>query len=52
MKAEGYVIYGGLGDAAKTSFRVCALGALSIESLQGFIAVLEKTISNHKTTGA
>ena len=45
VKAEGYVIYGGLGEAAKTSFRVCALGALSIDSLQGFIAVLEKTIA-------
>lgn len=45
MKAEGYVIYGGLGEAAKTSFRVCALGALKIEALEGFVSVLERTIS-------
>jgi 2-aminoethylphosphonate-pyruvate transaminase len=45
MKAEGYVIYGGLGEAAKTSFRVCALGALKIEALEGFVAVLERTIA-------
>jgi aspartate aminotransferase-like enzyme len=45
LKAEGYIIYGGLGEAAKTSFRVCALGALTIEALQGFIAALERAIS-------
>jgi 2-aminoethylphosphonate-pyruvate transaminase len=33
VKIEGHVIYGGLGEAAKTSFRVCALGALKIEAL-------------------
>ncbi len=45
VKREGYVIYGGLGEAAKTSFRVCALGALKIEALEGFIAVLERTMA-------
>ncbi|MGI8476851.1 MAG: pyridoxal-phosphate-dependent aminotransferase family protein [Thermomicrobiales bacterium] len=44
-KAEGYVIYAGLGDSAKTSFRVCALGALKIEALQGFVTVLATTMS-------
>jgi 2-aminoethylphosphonate-pyruvate transaminase len=46
VKREGYVIYGGLGEAAKTSFRVCALGALKIEALEGFIAVLERIMAD------
>jgi 2-aminoethylphosphonate-pyruvate transaminase len=50
MKAEGYVIYGGLGEAAKTSFRVCALGALKIEALEGFVSVLERTIAHVPVT--
>jgi 2-aminoethylphosphonate-pyruvate transaminase len=45
VKAEGYVIYGGLGTAAQTSFRVCALGALKVEALEGFVAALERAIS-------
>jgi len=44
-KREGYVIYGGLGEAAKTSFRICALGALKIEALQGLVALLERTLA-------
>ena len=44
IKRDGYVIYGGLGDAATTSFRVCALGALKIEALDGLIASLERAI--------
>jgi 2-aminoethylphosphonate-pyruvate transaminase len=40
MKTEGFVICGGLGEAAKTSFRVCALGALKIAALEGFMGVL------------
>lgn len=47
LKLRGYVIYAGLGDAAKTSFRVCALGAIKIEALQGFVAALEQTILQH-----
>ncbi|MDB5075995.1 MAG: hypothetical protein JWO42_2174 [Chloroflexi bacterium] len=47
VKADGYIIYGGLGEAAKTSFRVCALGALKIEALQGFIASLERAVSTN-----
>jgi 2-aminoethylphosphonate-pyruvate transaminase len=42
LKREGYVIYAGLGDAAKLSFRVCALGALKIEALRGFVSSLER----------
>jgi 2-aminoethylphosphonate-pyruvate transaminase len=45
LKAEGYIIYAGLGDAAKTSFRVCALGALTVEALQGFTSALERAIA-------
>jgi 2-aminoethylphosphonate-pyruvate transaminase len=44
LKAEGYVIYAGLGDAAATTFRVCALGALTVEALEGFIAALDRAI--------
>jgi 2-aminoethylphosphonate-pyruvate transaminase len=45
LKEEGYITYAGLGEAAKTSFRICALGALTIESLSGFIAALERTLA-------
>lgn len=45
VKDDGYVIYGGLGDAALTSFRVCALGALKVEALEGFIVSLERAIA-------
>ncbi|HET7093005.1 MAG TPA: alanine--glyoxylate aminotransferase family protein [Thermomicrobiales bacterium] len=44
LKDEGYIIYAGLGDAAATTFRVCALGALTVEALEGFIAALERAI--------
>ncbi|HEU5431152.1 MAG TPA: hypothetical protein VFU81_05785, partial [Thermomicrobiales bacterium] len=44
LKAEGYIIYAGLGDAAATTFRVCALGALTVEALEGFIAALERAM--------
>lgn len=44
LKAEGYIIYAGLGDAASTTFRVCALGALTVEALQGFMAALERAL--------
>lgn len=52
LKAEGYVVYAGLGDAAKTSFRVCALGALKIEALQGFVATLEGVIARQPASVA
>ena len=44
VRVDGYVIYAGLGDAASTSFRVCALGALEIDALAGFVASLERAI--------
>jgi 2-aminoethylphosphonate-pyruvate transaminase len=52
VKREGYVIYAGLGSAAQTSFRVCALGALKIEALEGFIAALERAMSSRVPTAA
>lgn len=45
LKEEGYIIYAGLGDAAKTTFRVCALGALTVDALAGFTAALERAIA-------
>lgn len=52
VKKDGYIIYGGLGEAAKTSFRVCALGALTVEALEGFITSLEKAIKKPTTAVA
>jgi 2-aminoethylphosphonate-pyruvate transaminase len=45
LKREGYVIYAGLGSAAKSSFRVCTLGNISINALAGFAQCLETTLS-------
>lgn len=47
MKDAGYVIYAGLGDAAATTFRVCALGALSVETLEGFVETLQFVLAEH-----
>ena len=52
VKRDGYVIYAGLGTAAATNFRVCALGALEIDALEGFIASLERAIANVRGSGA
>lgn len=49
LKAQGYVIYAGLGEAAKTSFRVCMLGALTVEAMQGFMTTLKQVL---EPTGA
>ncbi|HEV2009568.1 MAG TPA: aminotransferase class V-fold PLP-dependent enzyme [Candidatus Limnocylindria bacterium] len=45
LKADGYVIYAGLGDALKTTFRVCALGDLDVGALEGFVASLERVLA-------
>ena len=45
LKADGYIIYAGLGDAARTTFRVCALGAVTVEALQGFVTALERVVA-------
>ncbi len=52
VKADGYVIYAGLGDAAKTTFRICALGALAIEALQGFVASLERALDSQRSAAS
>jgi 2-aminoethylphosphonate-pyruvate transaminase len=44
LKDEGYIIYAGLGDAAKTTFRVCALGALTVAALEGFVSAFERAM--------
>ncbi len=44
VKADGYVIYAGLGDAARTNFRVCTLVAMEVGALEGFIDSLERAI--------
>ncbi|MFZ5852975.1 MAG: pyridoxal-phosphate-dependent aminotransferase family protein [Chloroflexota bacterium] len=51
VKRDGYVIYAGLGSAAATNFRVCALGALEIGVLEGFIASLERAITSLQAAG-
>jgi 2-aminoethylphosphonate-pyruvate transaminase len=48
VKRDGYVIYAGLGEAARTTFRVCTLGALEVEVLAGFIASLERALVEAK----
>lgn len=52
LKAEGYIIYAGLGDAAKSTFRVCALGALTVDALAGFSAALERAIAEQPALAA
>jgi 2-aminoethylphosphonate-pyruvate transaminase len=44
VKRDGYVIYAGLGEAAKTTFRVCTLGALENEVLAGFVESLDRAL--------
>jgi 2-aminoethylphosphonate-pyruvate transaminase len=46
VKRDGFVIYAGLGNAAATSFRVCALGALEVGALEGFVTSLEAAIAS------
>ena len=45
VKRDGYIIYAGLGQAAKATFRVCTLGALEVEVLGGFIDSLERALA-------
>jgi 2-aminoethylphosphonate-pyruvate transaminase len=52
IKRDGYVIYAGLGEAAKTTFRVCTLGALEIDALAGFIASLEAALGEANSAGS
>ena len=43
-----YVIYAGLGNAAKTTFRICTLGALQLEVLADFVASFERALLEAK----
>ncbi len=45
VKREGYVIYAGQGSLAREIFRVCCLGALEPEALEGFGAALERALA-------
>jgi len=51
LKRDGYVIYAGLGDAARTTFRVCTLGAIEIEVLAGFVDSLECALAEAHLAG-
>jgi 2-aminoethylphosphonate-pyruvate transaminase len=44
LKRDGYVIYAGLGDAAKSTFRVCTLGAIELDVLADFVESLERAL--------
>lgn len=46
LKAEGYVVYAGLGAVAPTTFRVCALGALAPPVMDGFAGALARVIAS------
>jgi 2-aminoethylphosphonate-pyruvate transaminase len=52
LKRDGYVIYGGLGEAARASFRVCVLGAVAVDALGGFVGSLERILTDQRTAGA
>ena len=48
LKRDGYVIYAGLGNAAKTTFRICTLGALQLEVLADFVASFDRALLEAK----
>ena len=48
VKRDGYVIYAGLGEAAKTTFRVCTLGAIEPEVLVDFVESLKRALAEAK----
>jgi 2-aminoethylphosphonate-pyruvate transaminase len=48
LKRDGYVIYAGLGDSARTTFRVCTLGALELEVLADFVDSLDRALVEAK----
>ncbi len=52
VKRDGYVIYAGLGQAAKTTFRVCTLGALELEVLGGFVESLGRALAEARLVNA
>ncbi len=44
LKENGFVIYAGQGDFAKTLFRISAMGAIGVEDLQRLVRVVENQI--------
>jgi 2-aminoethylphosphonate-pyruvate transaminase len=52
LKRDGYVIYAGLGDAAKTTFRVCTLGALELDVLGDFVGSLDRALAEARLSNA
>jgi 2-aminoethylphosphonate-pyruvate transaminase len=44
LRQEGYVIYAGLGAAASSTFRVCALGEIEVAALAGFTEALGRAL--------
>ncbi|MEY9893292.1 2-aminoethylphosphonate-pyruvate transaminase [Catenulispora sp. MAP5-51] len=45
LKDEGFVIYAGQGDLAKTFFRVSTMGELPLPTLERFLTALETSIA-------
>jgi len=52
LKRDGYVIYAGLGDAAKSTFRVCTLGAMEPEVLSDFVESLKAALAEARANDA
>ena len=52
LKLDGYVVYAGLGDAAKTTFRVCTLGAMELEVLADFVECLGRALEAARAPGS
>jgi 2-aminoethylphosphonate-pyruvate transaminase len=44
LKKQGFVIYAGQGDLAKTMFRVSAMGAITKADMQRFVKVMGKIV--------
>ena len=44
LKKQGFVIYAGQGDLAKTMFRVSAMGAISKADMKRFVKVMGKIV--------
>lgn len=46
LKRDGYVIYAGIGKSARSTFRICALGAIDPDAIAGVVDAL------HRAAGA
>ena len=44
LKKQGFIIYAGQGDLAKTMFRVSAMGAITSADMRHFVKVMEKIV--------